>query len=106
MSLRLRVLGSGSTGNATLVEGGGSRVLIDAGLGPRQLKERLESAGVDPVSLDAVLLSHEHGDHARGAVAFVARGGMSLAGTRGTYQATRALCLGRPWFSGGCRSRP
>ena len=42
---RFRVLGSGSTGNATLVEGGGLRVLVDAGLGPRQLKERLASAG-------------------------------------------------------------
>lgn len=85
--LRLRVLGSGSTGNATLVEGGGSRVLVDAGLGPRQLAERLASAAVDPASIDAVLVSHEHGDHARGATAFAARWGMPLAGTRGTWQA-------------------
>jgi metal-dependent hydrolase (beta-lactamase superfamily II) len=56
--LRFRVLGSGSTGNATLVEGGGSRVLVDAGLGPRQLAERLASAAVDPASIDAVLVSH------------------------------------------------
>jgi phosphoribosyl 1,2-cyclic phosphodiesterase len=85
--LRFRVLGSGSTGNATLVEGGGSRVLVDAGLGPRQLAERLASAAVDPASIDAVLVSHEHGDHARGATAFAARWGMPLAGTRGTWQA-------------------
>mgnify|MGYP001062133355 CR=1 FL=1 len=39
MSLRFRVLGSGSGGNATLVEGGSSRVLLDAGLGPRQLAQ-------------------------------------------------------------------
>jgi metal-dependent hydrolase (beta-lactamase superfamily II) len=51
VSLRFRVLGSGSGGNATLVEGGGARVLLDAGLGPRQLAERLASAGVDPASL-------------------------------------------------------
>ncbi len=87
MSLRFRVLGSGSTGNATLVEGGGVRVLVDAGLGPRQLRDRLVSAGVDPASVDAVLLSHEHGDHARGAVAFVSKWGMPLVGTRGTWQA-------------------
>ena len=55
VSLRFRVLGSGSDGNATLVEGGGARVLLDAGLGPRQLAERLQSAGVDPAALDAVL---------------------------------------------------
>jgi phosphoribosyl 1,2-cyclic phosphodiesterase len=89
LSLRFRVLGSGSTGNATLVEGGGARVLVDAGLGPRQLGERLASAGVDPASIDAVLVSHEHADHARGATAFVARWGMPLAGTRGTYRAAR-----------------
>jgi phosphoribosyl 1,2-cyclic phosphodiesterase len=87
LSLRIRVLGSGSTGNATLLEGGGVRILVDAGLGPRQLRERLGSAGVDPASVDLVLLSHEHGDHARGATAFVTKWGMPLAGTRGTWQA-------------------
>lgn len=87
MSLRFRLLGSGSTGNATLVEGCGVRILVDAGLGPRQLKDRLLSAGVDPASVDAVVLSHEHGDHARGAVPFVSKWGMPLVGTRGTWQA-------------------
>jgi phosphoribosyl 1,2-cyclic phosphodiesterase len=87
MTFRFRVLGSGSAGNATLVEGGGARVLLDAGLGPRQLAERLQSAGVDPAELDAVFVSHEHGDHARGAAAFSARFGVPLAGTRGTFVA-------------------
>jgi len=87
VSLRFRVLGSGSDGNATLVEGGGARVLLDAGLGPRQLAERLVSAGVDPSSLDAVFVSHEHGDHARGAAAFAVKWGVPLAGTRGTLLA-------------------
>jgi phosphoribosyl 1,2-cyclic phosphodiesterase len=89
MSLRFRVLGSGSGGNATLVEGGGARVLLDAGLGPRQLAERLLSSGVDPATLDAVFVSHEHGDHARGAAAFSARWGVPLALTRGTRLAAR-----------------
>ena len=87
MTLRFRVLGSGSGGNATLVEGGGARVLLDAGLGPRQLAERLQSAGVDPASLDAVFVSHEHGDHARGAAAFSAKWGVPLALTHGTFRA-------------------
>jgi phosphoribosyl 1,2-cyclic phosphodiesterase len=85
--LRFRVLGSGSEGNATLVEGGSARVLLDAGLGPRQLAERLQSAGVDPTSLDAVFLSHEHGDHARGAAAFSRKWGVPLAATRKTFEA-------------------
>jgi phosphoribosyl 1,2-cyclic phosphodiesterase len=87
MALRFRVLGSGSGGNATLVESGATRVLLDAGLGPRVLAERLVSAGVDPASLGAVFVSHEHGDHAGGAAAFSARFGVRLAGTRGTYAA-------------------
>ncbi len=87
MSLRFRVLGSGSSGNATLVEGDGTRILIDAGLGPRSLAERLESAGVDPASLAAIFVSHEHGDHARGAAAFSARWEVRLCGSRGTYAA-------------------
>jgi phosphoribosyl 1,2-cyclic phosphodiesterase len=87
MSLRFRVLGSGSGGNATLVEGGGARVLLDAGLGLRQLAERLADSGVDPASVDALFLSHEHGDHARGAAAFSARWGVPLASSRGTFQA-------------------
>ena len=87
MSLRFRVLGSGSSGNATLIEAAGTRVLLDAGLGPRELAERLQSAGVDPASVDIVLLSHEHGDHARGAASFSRRWGVPLCGSRGTYAA-------------------
>lgn len=87
MSFRFRVLGSGSSGNATLVEADGTRILIDAGLGPRSLAERLQSAGVDPASLDAVFLSHEHSDHARGAPGFSSKWGVRLCGTRGTYAA-------------------
>ena len=86
-ALRFRVLGSGSSGNTTVVESGGSRLLVDAGLGPRELAERLQSAGIDPASIDAVLLSHEHQDHCRGAASFSRRWGVRLAGSRGTYAA-------------------
>jgi phosphoribosyl 1,2-cyclic phosphodiesterase len=85
--LRFRVIGSGSSGNATLVEANGTRLLLDAGLGPRDLAERLQSAGVDPASLAAVVLSHEHQDHARAAVSFSRKWGVRLWGSRGTYAA-------------------
>lgn len=85
--LRFRVLGSGSSGNATLIEDGATRILIDAGLGPKELAERLLSAGVDPASLSAVFLTHEHGDHARGAASFSRKWGVRLHGTRGTHGA-------------------
>ena len=81
------MLGSGSSGNATLVEAGATRILLDAGLGPRELAERLDSAGVDPASLSAVCLSHEHQDHSRGAASFSRKWGVRLCGTRGTYAA-------------------
>jgi phosphoribosyl 1,2-cyclic phosphodiesterase len=64
--VRVVPLGSGSSGNATLVEFGTRRVLVDAGLAARDLAARLQACGVEPKSLSAVILSHEHHDHARG----------------------------------------
>ena len=66
-------LGSGSSGNATLVAFGGTRILVDAGLSARELGLRLDGAGVPPASLAAILLSHEHHDHARGMERFAVR---------------------------------
>jgi phosphoribosyl 1,2-cyclic phosphodiesterase len=85
--LRFRVLGSGSSGNTTLVEGGGTRILIDAGLAPRELAERLSAIGVEADSISAVFVSHEHNDHSRGAPGFSKRWGVRLSGSRGTYAA-------------------
>lgn len=60
------ILGSGSRGNAALVRTADSAVLLDAGLSCRQIVLRLTEVGHDPDRLDAVLLTHEHGDHVRG----------------------------------------
>jgi phosphoribosyl 1,2-cyclic phosphodiesterase len=68
--VRVVPLGSGSSGNATLVEFGARKVLVDAGLSARELALRLAGVGVDPKGLDAVILSHEHHDHARGLFRF------------------------------------
>jgi phosphoribosyl 1,2-cyclic phosphodiesterase len=64
--LQLAVLGSGSSGNSALVCHEETRILVDAGLSARQLCARLEAIGVDPDSLTAIILTHEHGDHTRG----------------------------------------
>ncbi len=62
--MRITVLGSGSQGNATLVEAKGTRVLIDAGLSARTIRRRMKAAlGTAPERLDGVLLTHAHGDH-------------------------------------------
>src|SRR5262245_45918699 len=63
MVLRFTVLASGSAGNAALVETDDFGVLIDAGLGPRQLGERLDAAGRSWDAVKAVLLTHTHTDH-------------------------------------------
>jgi phosphoribosyl 1,2-cyclic phosphodiesterase len=65
--MRFSVLGSGSAGNAVYVETPGCRVLIDAGLSCREMVRRLEQVEVDPASLDALIITHEHGDHIKGA---------------------------------------
>jgi phosphoribosyl 1,2-cyclic phosphodiesterase len=76
--LRLVPLASGSKGNATLVELGRRRLLIDGGISARRLGERLEALGVEPRTIDVLLLSHEHEDHARGAERFSRRHGVSV----------------------------
>jgi phosphoribosyl 1,2-cyclic phosphodiesterase len=61
--MRYSVLASGSSGNASLLEIGGFGLLIDAGLGPRQLASRLASIGASWKNVNAVVLTHTHGDH-------------------------------------------
>jgi phosphoribosyl 1,2-cyclic phosphodiesterase len=63
MALRFTVLASGSGGNASLVEADGFGVLLDAGLGPRQLGSRLAAAGLSWADVHAALLTHTHSDH-------------------------------------------
>lgn len=63
MGLRFTVLASGSAGNASLLEADGFAVLLDVGLGPRQLASRLAAVGAAWRSVRAVLLTHTHADH-------------------------------------------
>ncbi len=64
--LRISVLGSGSAGNSAVIFTDETRLLVDAGLSARQLNRRLELVGVDPGSLDGILITHEHVDHVCG----------------------------------------
>lgn len=64
--MRFSVLSSGSKANATFVEGGGARILIDCGLSATKAEERLRRLGIDPATLDAILVTHEHSDHIYG----------------------------------------
>jgi phosphoribosyl 1,2-cyclic phosphodiesterase len=64
--IRFTVLGSGSTGNAVLISTETTNVLVDAGLSAREILRRLAAVGVDQEKIDAVLITHEHSDHAGG----------------------------------------
>ncbi len=67
--MRICILASGSSGNATLIVAGETRVLIDCGLSARETIRRIHAVGEDASRLDAVVVTHEHGDHVRGLVA-------------------------------------
>jgi len=66
MGLSFTLLGSGSSGNTTLVSDGGTHILVDIGLSGRETARRLRQCGVEPEEISAILVSHEHGDHCRG----------------------------------------
>lgn len=74
MSVRICVLGSGSKGNCTLVATEKTRLLVDAGLSRRETQARLAAIGESADGLDAVVVSHEHGDHVNG-LRILAKGG-------------------------------
>lgn len=90
--LRFASLASGSRGNSLVAEarggsGSATRVLIDCGLGPRQMVRGLRRLGLEPEDISALLITHEHDDHASGAYAFAAAYRIPLWMTRGTHHA-------------------
>jgi phosphoribosyl 1,2-cyclic phosphodiesterase len=100
--MKLWMLGSGSRGNAVLLECAGGSVLVDAGFGTRTLARRLASAGTAPDSIAGVVITHEHGDHVRGAGAATAKWGWPVHATAGTRDASPPLAgYGVVTFSAG-----
>jgi phosphoribosyl 1,2-cyclic phosphodiesterase len=85
--LRFASLGSGSDGNALVVEADRSRVLLDCGLGLREVERRLARVGLVATDLEGIVVTHEHGDHADGALALARRHGLRVWMTHGTWRA-------------------
>lgn len=82
------VLASGSRGNATYISDGRSAILIDAGLSGVEIQRRMDAKGLDPNSLDAILVSHEHTDHIKGVGVLSRRFGLTVYINDGTRQAS------------------
>lgn len=97
--IRFKSLGSGSSGNATVVQARGAvgltHLLVDCGLGIRELDKRLAAAGMLAEQIDAIFVTHEHGDHIGCARQLALRERIPVYMSEGTYAA-----IGQPDFGG------
>jgi len=84
--MRCTVLASGSKGNSAVIEGATGALLIDAGLSARELFRRMASVGLDPEAIDAILVTHEHGDHIRGLDVLARKLDVPIHATEGTLR--------------------
>jgi phosphoribosyl 1,2-cyclic phosphodiesterase len=87
LALRFATLGSGSRGNALLLETRDVRVLIDCGFPAREIEKRLAALSVDPQTLSGIFITHEHADHIRGVGALARRYRLPVWMTEGSFRA-------------------
>lgn len=85
ISMRCSVLASGSSGNAVYVEAGDTRILIDAGIGWRQLESALQGICIQGAQIDAILITHEHSDHIKGLRTAVKKWRLPVYTSEGTW---------------------
>ena len=86
MTMSITHLGTGSRGNATLLETKSAKVLIDQGFSGAQLKKRLNRLGIEPTEIDCIFISHHHGDHGGGAAIAQKRWGLQILANERTAQ--------------------
>lgn len=100
--MKVWVLGSGSRGNAIVVDSGSTRVLVDAGFSSRELRRRFAAADIAPESIEGLVVTHEHGDHACGALRAARRWKWPVHATTGTITAMPELAYTdvRPFAAG------
>jgi phosphoribosyl 1,2-cyclic phosphodiesterase len=88
--VQFTILGSGSSGNCAYLETGETRLLIDAGLSARQIRQRLLTIGRAPEGLTGILVTHEHSDHVQGLAVLAARLRIPVYCNRLTLEAAQA----------------
>src|SRR4029077_2339832 len=91
MAVQLTILGSGSSGNCAYLETAETRLLIDAGLSGRQIRQRLLGIGRTPENLSGILITHEHSDHIQGLVALAGKLRIPIYCNRLTREAIERL---------------
>ncbi len=84
--MKFASLGSGSKGNSTLVYSDDTYIMVDCGFSAKETSARLGKIGLDPTKINAIVLTHEHGDHVKGAGTFSRRYKTPIWSTFGTYQ--------------------
>lgn len=89
--MKFCVLGSGSKGNSTYLESGGTSILIDAGMSGKELQKRLSAIGVDLAAIDAILVTHEHNDHIQGVGILSRRAGIPVYANPATFSAAAKI---------------
>jgi phosphoribosyl 1,2-cyclic phosphodiesterase len=114
--LTVRVLASGSRGNAVHVSDGATAVLVDAGLSGVEIARRMSRHGLSPAHLDAILVTHEHGDHVKGVGVMARRHGLpvywspatarALDGRLGAMADARTFRAGAPFAVGTLAVHP
>ena len=98
MSVQFTILGSGSSGNCAYVETAETRILVDAGFSPLQIRKRLATIGKTPENLSAILLTHEHSDHIAGILGLAEKLHVPVFCNRGTQDGT-IWALNAKWTS-------
>ena len=84
--MEIHVLASGSTGNATYIRMGDTRLLVDAGISCRRIKQGLAEVGVGPEQLDGIFITHEHRDHVAGLTTLLKKYRLPLYTRPATWQ--------------------
>jgi len=110
--MRFSVLSSGSKANSTFLEASSTRILIDCGMTAKIIEERLSQVKIEPASIDAILITHEHSDHIKGASVFSRRHKIPVFANRLTRKhlkkvyAVEQFNTGEHFWVGGLKIHP